>query len=72
MLLAVTDNGTASNNKTATPNADGSYTIHFGGDPEAINFIPLTEGWNYTVRMYEPRQEILDGEWTFPEPEEVN
>lgn len=24
------------------------------------------DGWNYTVRLYRPRQEILDGTWTFP------
>jgi hypothetical protein len=23
------------NNSSATPNEDGSYTIHFGGDPKA-------------------------------------
>ncbi len=56
------------NNVTAEPNSDGSFTIHFGGDPDARNFIPLTDGWNYTVRMYEPQAEIIDGSWTFPEP----
>lgn len=54
------------NNLTATPNQDGSYTIHFGGDPKAVNFLSITEGWNYTVRLYQPRKEILDGTWTFP------
>jgi hypothetical protein len=24
------------------------------------------DGWNYAVRMYRPRKEILDGTWTFP------
>jgi hypothetical protein len=24
-------------------------------------------GWNYTVRLYRPRAEILDGTWTFPQ-----
>jgi hypothetical protein len=23
--------------------------------------------WNYTVRLYEPRPDILNGKWTFPE-----
>jgi hypothetical protein len=58
------------NDVTAEPNADGSYTINFGGcDDGRVNCIPITPGWNYTVRMYEPRQEILDGTWTFPVPE---
>jgi hypothetical protein len=24
-------------------------------------------GWNYTVRLYRPRPEILHGTWTFPQ-----
>ncbi len=54
------------NNISGTPNADGSFTIHFGGDPTSVNHLPITEGWNYTVRLYQPRKEILDGTWTFP------
>jgi len=60
------------NNVTAKPNADGSVTIHFGGDERAANFLPIVPGWNYTVRMYRPRKEILDGAWTFPEARPVN
>ena len=29
------------------------------------------EGWNYIVRLYQPKKEILDGTWTFPDPEAV-
>jgi hypothetical protein len=57
------------NNLTGTPSEDGSFTIHFGGDPGSVNHLPNTEGWNYVVRFYEPRREILDGTWTFPEVE---
>lgn len=61
------------NNFSALPNADGSYTIHFGGcDDGRVNCIPITPGWNYAVRMYRPRQEILDGKWAFPAPRPVN
>jgi hypothetical protein len=55
------------NNVTAKPDVDGSYTIHFGGDPKAVNFLYIMPGWNYTVRLYRPRKEILDGSWKFPE-----
>lgn len=55
------------NNLTGTPNDDGSFTIHFGGDPESVNHLPITEGWNYAVRFYQPRKEILEGTWTFPD-----
>jgi hypothetical protein len=55
------------NNVTAKPAADGSVTIHFGGDETAPNYLPIMPGWNYTVRMYRPRKENLDGTWKFPE-----
>ena len=60
------------NDVTATPNDDGSITIHFGGDSNQINHLPITDGWNYAIRMYEPEAAILDGTWTFPtiEPSE--
>jgi len=28
-------------------------------------------GWNYLVRLYRPRQEILDGTWKFPQARPV-
>jgi hypothetical protein len=56
------------NGTTAKKDADGSITIQFGGcDGKAANCIPITPGWNYWVRFYRPRQEILDGTWKFPE-----
>jgi len=59
------------NNVTAKKNKDGSITIHFGGDPKQPNFLPIVPGWNYIVRLYQPRQEILDGTWIFPKPQAV-
>ncbi len=59
------------NNLTAETDENGSVTVHFGGDPKRPNYLPITEGWNYIARLYQPRQEVLDGEWTFPEPEQV-
>jgi para-nitrobenzyl esterase len=56
------------NNLTAKPNPDGSFTIQFGGcQRETPNCLPTMAGWNYTVRLYRPRKEILDGTWKFPE-----
>jgi hypothetical protein len=54
------------NNISGTPNKDGSFTIHFGGDPKSVNYLHITEGWNYLIRFYKPRKEILEGTWTFP------
>lgn len=60
------------NNITAKKEADGSVIIQFGGDPKAApNHLPIMPGWNYTVRLYRPRAEILDGSWKFPEPQPV-
>jgi hypothetical protein len=50
---------------------DGSITVRLGGDPGLPNCLPLVEGWNYTVRLYRPRPEVLDGSWSFPEPTQV-
>ena len=33
------------------------------------NCLPIMKGWNYTVRLYRPRAEILNGKWKFPEPQ---
>lgn len=52
------------NNITAARNEDGGVTVRFGG--EGQNSLPITDGWNYLVRLYRPRPEILDGRWTFP------
>ena len=54
------------NSITGVPNKDGSITVHFGGDPKSVNYLHLTDGWNYTVRLYQPRKEILDETWLFP------
>lgn len=58
------------NGVTATPNKDGSHTIHFGAcDDGRINCIPITPGWNYAARMYQPGEEIQSGAWVFPTPQ---
>ncbi len=60
------------NNLTAKPGADGSIAIQFGGcDGKVENCLPTPPGWNYLVRLYRPRAEILDRSWTFPEPRAV-
>jgi hypothetical protein len=56
------------NNIAAKANADGSVPVQFGGcDGNVSNCLPITPGWNYLVRLYRPRAEVLDGRWTFPE-----
>jgi hypothetical protein len=66
-------NAYALNNITAKADADGSIAVQFGGcDGNVENCLPTPPGWNYLVRLYRPRPEILDGSWTFPAPQAVN
>ena len=61
------------NNITAKKGADGSVAIQFGGcDGEIPNCLPIMKGWNYTVCLFRPQSEILDGIWIFPEAQPVS
>ncbi|RXT57748.1 carboxylesterase [Bosea sp. Tri-44] len=61
------------NNLTAKKSPDGSIAIQFGGcDGKIPNCLPTMPGWNYTVRLYRPRAEILNGKWKFPQPQPVS
>jgi hypothetical protein len=56
------------NSITAQKGADGSIIVQFGNcDSKAPNCLPIIPGWNYMVRLYRPRPEILNGSWKFPE-----
>ena len=61
------------NSITAKKDPSGSVTIQFGGDPgKATNCLPIVQSWNYMVRLYRPRAEILNGNWKFPEAQPAN
>jgi hypothetical protein len=63
-----TYNAYTNNNLTAQRTADGSVTVQFGGcDGKTPNCLPIMNGLNYTVRLYRPRAQVLDGTWKFPE-----
>lgn len=56
------------NNITAKKAPDGAVTVQFGGCSRNIdNCLPIKSGWNYMVRLYRPKTDVLDGTWTFPE-----
>ena len=60
------------NSVTARRAPDGSVVVQFGGcEDQVANCLPIFPGWNYMVRLYRPRPEVLDGTWTFPEAEPV-
>lgn len=61
------ENAVSINNVTGKRDADGSMTIHFGGDPKSTNYLRIMPGWSYVVRLYRPRPGVVSGKWTFPE-----
>lgn len=55
------------NDITAEKAEDGAVTVQLGGcSANVVNCLPITPGWNYLVRLYQPQQEILSGKWAFP------
>jgi hypothetical protein len=61
------------NNITAKKSDDDSVAIQFGGcDGKISNCLPIMKGWNYMVRLYRPRPEVLNGKWKFPEAQAAN
>lgn len=61
------------NNVTAKKDTNGSVTVRFGGcDGKTLNCLPTMPGWNYMVRLFRPRTEVLNGTWKFPEAHLVN
>lgn len=60
------------NNVTAMKGEDGSTRVQFGGcDGQIANCIPVTDGWNYSLRLYKPKVEAFDGSWQPPEVRKV-
>ncbi len=61
------------NDVSATKDGDGNYTIYFAKEPsdDYDNYLYTPSNWNYLVRMYLPRQEVLDGTWHFPEAQPI-
>jgi len=61
------------NNLTSVKSPDGSTVVQFGGcDGKIPNCLPIMKGWNYTVRLYRPHPDILNGKWKFPAPKPVS
>jgi hypothetical protein len=61
------------NNLTAQRTTDGKTIIQFGGcDAATADCLPITPGWNYLVRLYRPKNKILNGEWTFPQAQPIS
>lgn len=60
------------NNVTAMANKDGTVTLNLSPEDAGLtNHLYIMDGWNYALRLYRPRPEIVDGTWTPPTPEMV-
>ena len=57
------------NSVTSEPEVDGSVVVNLSPEAGAENHIRIMDGWNYVLRLYRPRAEILDGTWTAPTPQ---
>lgn len=59
------------NSVTAIPEGDGSVVIDLDTEDRGYtNHLFVMDGWNYVIRLYRPRPEVLDGRWTPPVPEQ--
>ena len=62
----------AINSVTAQANPDGAVVVQFGGCDGAVpNCLPTPPDWSYTMRLYRPRAEALDGAWKPPAAQPV-
>lgn len=53
-------------------NDDGTFDVNFGEcGSDAKNNLPIVDGWNFLMRVYEPRLEELDS-YSLPTPVKVN
>jgi hypothetical protein len=61
------------NSISAKRGKDGTIAVQFGGcaHKRTLNCIPIPPKWQYFVRLYRPRPEVVSGAWVFPEAEPI-
>jgi hypothetical protein len=60
------------NSVTATPEADGSVVVSFAPDGAGLaNHLYVMDGWNYALRLYRPRPEVVGGTWSPPKAQPI-
>ena len=52
-------------------NEDGSFDAYFGECGDVDNNLPTVDGWNYILRIYEPKLDELE-DFRLPEMKKVS
>jgi hypothetical protein len=61
------------NSVTADAEPDGSIMLNLTPDGAGMkNHLYVMDGWNYALRLYRPRPEVIDKTWMPPTPHRVD
>ena len=61
------------NSVFASPDDDGTFVIDFAPEDRGYrNFLYVMEGWNYVLRLYRPRPEVISGDWPIPKEQLID
>lgn len=61
------------NSVTAEMGPQGTFTLNLSPEGTGlINHLYVMEGWNYVLRLYKPRAEVIDKTWTPPTPKRID
>ncbi len=57
------------NSVTSQPDPDGGITLNLAPEAGDLgNHLYVMDGWNYALRLYRPRPEVIDKTWVPPRP----
>jgi len=60
------------NGVTAEAEPDGTVVLNLSPEGDGLkNHLYIMDGWNYALRLYKPRQAVIDKTWTPPVPTPV-
>jgi hypothetical protein len=65
-------NSHSRNSVTSVADPNGIVTLNLAPEPDGLdNHLYVMDGWNYALRLYKPRQAVLDKTWTPPTPQPI-
>jgi hypothetical protein len=60
------------NGVSSVADSDGIVTLNLAPEEDGLdNYLYVTDGWNYALRLYKPRQSVIDKTWKPPTPQRV-